>query len=72
MSEQSYTGAYVAAMEAATAQLEVLFEEAAQLRERLEKINSVIDALKPLFPEYEMDSELNSIRQSAELDLALV
>lgn len=74
MSEQPYTPAYVAAMEAATAQLDHLFEEAARLRERMEKINSVIDALKPLFPESEMNSELHPAYQpaAAEMDLALV
>jgi hypothetical protein len=48
MSNQSYTSTYRAAMEAAKVELDVLFEDARRLRNRMEQIDSVIIALKPL------------------------
>ena len=75
MEEQSYEIAYRAAMDAATAQLENLFEEAAQLRARMETINSLIDALKPLFADtdsQEPGSELNPTRQQVDATLGMV
>jgi hypothetical protein len=75
MEEQSYGIAYRAAMDAATAQLENLFEEAAQLRARMETINSLIDALKPLFADadsQEQGSELNPTKQQVDATLGMV
>ena len=48
MSDQAHTTAYVAAFDAANADLERLFEEATQLRNRMDQVNSAIEALKPL------------------------
>lgn len=48
MSHQAYAGTYRAAMEAATGELDNLFEEARRLRSRMEQIDSAITALKPL------------------------
>lgn len=80
MESQTYKAAYVAAVEAATAQLDGLFEEAAQLRSRMEQINAAIDALKPLFSEtdsassQQMGTEMNPANQqvTAGVDLVLV
>jgi len=65
-------------MDAATAQLEGLFEEAAQLRTRMETLNSVIDALKPLFAEsdsaasQETNPELNPTKQQVDATLMVL
>ena len=48
MNHQAYVGSYRAAMEAATAELDGLFDEARRLRNRMEEIDSAINALKPL------------------------
>jgi|GEM_PF-4599488 len=48
MNHQSYSDSYRTAMEAATAELDRLFEEAKRLRNRMEQIDSAINALKPL------------------------
>ena len=48
MNHQAYAGTYRAAMEAATVELDSLFEEAKRLRNRMEQIDSAINALKPL------------------------
>jgi len=48
MNHQAYAGTYRAAMEAATVELDGLFEEAKRLRNRMEQIDSAINALKPL------------------------
>lgn len=49
MNHESYAGSYFAAMQAATHELDGMFEEAGRLRARMEQINSAINALKPLF-----------------------
>ena len=77
MEEQAYGAAYKVAMDAATAQLESLFEEAAQLRTRMDTINALIDALKPLFAEsdsaaQELNPELNPTRQQVDASLGMV
>jgi hypothetical protein len=48
MNHQAYVGTYRAAMEAATGELDGLFEEAKRLRNRMEQIDSAISALKIL------------------------
>lgn len=48
MSNQSYTSSYRTAMEAAKVELDVLFEDAKRLRNRMEQVDSAINALKPL------------------------
>lgn len=48
MSHQAYSDSYRLAMEAATGELDRLFEEAKRLRNRMEQIDSAINALKPL------------------------
>jgi hypothetical protein len=48
MNHQTYAGTYRAAMETATEELGGLFEEARALRNRMEAIDLVIAALKPL------------------------
>lgn len=48
MNHQAYAGTYRAAMEAATGELDGLFEEAKRLRNRMEQIDSAISALKVL------------------------
>ena len=48
MSHQEYAETYRAAMDAATGELESLFEEAKRLRNRMEQIDSAISALKVL------------------------
>ena len=48
MNHQAYAGAYRAAMEAATGELDGLFEEAKRLRNRMEQIDTAIGALKVL------------------------
>lgn len=48
MNHQAYANTYRAAMETATVELDGLFEEAKRLRNRMEQIDSAINALKPL------------------------
>ncbi len=48
MNHQAYAGTYRSAMEAATVELDGLFEEVKRLRNRMEQIDSAINALKPL------------------------
>jgi len=48
MNHQANAGTYRAAMDAATVELDGLFEEAKRLRNRMEQIDSAINALKPL------------------------
>ena len=48
MNHQDYAGTYRAAMDAATGELDSLFEEAKRLRNRMEQIDSAISALKVL------------------------
>jgi hypothetical protein len=76
MREQDYSATYMAAMEAATAELDGLFEEAKRLRNRMEQIDSVINALKPVVaPESGsagMTPELNPTRQQIDAALGMV
>ena len=48
MTDQSYDVSYQAALDAATAELDRLFEETKRLRNRMEYIDEVISALKQL------------------------
>lgn len=48
MNDRSGEVSYRAAMDAATAELDALFEEAKRLRNRMEQIDEVISALKQL------------------------
>jgi hypothetical protein len=48
MNHQTYAETYRAAMDAATGELDGLFEEAKRLRNRMEQIDSAIIALKVL------------------------
>lgn len=48
MNDQSKNVSYQAAMDAATAELDGLFEEAKRLRNRMEQVDEVINALKQL------------------------
>jgi hypothetical protein len=48
MDHQAYAETYRAAMDAATGELDSLFEEAKRLRNRMEQIDSAIVALKVL------------------------
>ena len=48
MNHQAYAETYRAAMDAATGELDSLFEEAKRLRNRMEQIDSAIIALKVL------------------------
>jgi hypothetical protein len=48
MNNQSYTSTYRAAMEAAKVEMDILLEDARRLRNRMEQIDSVMVALKPL------------------------
>lgn len=58
MTDQSYQVVYQAAMDAATVELDGLFEEAKRLRNRMEQIDEAINALKQLLESSEPD--LNS------------
>jgi hypothetical protein len=64
MSNQSYTSTYRTAMEAAKVELDVLFEDAKRLRNRMEQIDTVINALKPLAGLGGEGSEYSSSAQS--------
>ncbi len=57
MNHQAYAGTYRSAMEAATVELDGLFEEVKRLRNRMEQIDSAINALKPLLAEGQSASE---------------
>ncbi len=48
MNQQAYVSSYRAAMDAATGELDGLFEEARRLRNRMEQIDSAISALRVL------------------------
>lgn len=74
MNHQSYAINYRAAMESATAELDGLFEEAKRLRNRMEQIDSAINALKPLLgvEQSEFNSELNPTKQQIDSAFDLV
>jgi hypothetical protein len=71
--KESYAANYAAAMNAATAELDSLFEQAKALRNRMEQIDTVITALKPLMPETESvyGHELNSNSLQQKMDAVL-
>jgi hypothetical protein len=73
--KENFAANYAAAMNAASAELDSLFEEAKILRNRMEQIDTVITALKPLMPEsesgYGHDSSQNSVRQRFDAALGL-
>ena len=71
--KETYAASYAAAMDAATAELDKLFEEARALRNRMEQIDTVITALKPLMPEAESGHghDLNSDSMRQKMDAAL-
>ncbi|HEY1579571.1 MAG TPA: hypothetical protein VGF82_21085 [Terracidiphilus sp.] len=73
--KDNYAVNYAAAMVAATAELDSLFEEARVLRNRMEQIDTVITALKPLMPEtesgYGHDLHSDSMKQRMDAALSL-
>jgi archaellum component FlaC len=76
--DKSYAVSYRAAMDAATTELDGLFEEVKLLRNRMEQIDSAINALKVLLPESdstnsnEISSELNQTKQQIDSAMGLV
>ena len=72
MNHQAYVGTYRAAMDAATGELDGLFEEAKRLRNRMEQIDSAISALKVLVGNGTEDSLAAARSQEANSDLAPV
>jgi hypothetical protein len=70
MKEQSHAITYLAALDAASAELNALFEEAKRLRNRMELIDSAIGALKPLVPT--TGSELNPTMEQVDSVLGMV
>lgn len=83
MNHQAYVGTYRAAMEAATGELDGLFEEAKRLRNRMEQIDSAISALKVLVgddfeaysasaPAHEMSSDPIPMKEQIDSALGLV
>ena len=81
MSNQSYTNTYRTAMEAAKVELDVLFEDAKRLRNRMEQVDSAINALKPLVGSSEgseaqssgaySDTAFNSVKQQIDSVLGM-
>jgi hypothetical protein len=69
MSNQAYTSTYRTAMEAAKVELDALFEDAKRLRNRMEQIDSVIVALKPLAGDSQ-DGGFTSTKQQIDAVLA--
>ena len=73
--KENYAANYAAAMAAATAELDSLFEEAKVLRNRMEQVDTVITALKPLMPEtesnYNHDLHADSMKQRMDSALSL-
>jgi hypothetical protein len=69
MKEQSHAVTYLAAMDAASAEFNALFEEARKLRNRMEQIDAAISALKPLVPG---SSPLNPTMEQVDSVLGLV
>jgi hypothetical protein len=79
MNHQANAVSYRAAMEAATEELDSLFEEAKRLRNRMEQIDSAITALKPLLASgievsyaQEMNTEAIPMKQQIDAALGLV
>ena len=61
MNDQSCEVSYRAAFDAATAELDELFEETRRLRNRMEQIDDVIGALKQLLEISELNPELVAV-----------
>ncbi len=78
MATQSNINAYVAAVDAATAELDGLYAQAAELQDRMDQINSAIEALRPLLSESDsstleqVSSELNPTRQQVDTTLGML
>ena len=72
MNHQAYVGTYRAAMEAATVELDSLFEEARRLRNRMEEIDSAINALKPLMGFSAEEQPATPTKQQMDAALGLV
>jgi prefoldin subunit 5 len=78
MATQSNINAYVAAVDAATAELDGLYAQAAELQDRMDQINSAIEALRPLLSQSDsstleqMGSELNPTRQQVDTTLGML
>ena len=82
MNHQAYVATYRAAMDAATGELDGLFEEAKRLRNRMEQIDSAISALKFLVGNdeassaaamvHEMSSDPVPMKQQIDSALGLV
>jgi len=72
MNDQPYDVSYRAAMDAATAELDKLFEEAKRLQNRREQIDEVVSALKLLLEPTEHDaSKSNWTRQQFDSTLGI-
>ncbi|MGA8742296.1 MAG: hypothetical protein WB561_14015 [Terracidiphilus sp.] len=67
MNHQAYASTYRSAMDAATVELDGLFEEVKRLRNRMEQIDSAINALKPLLAEGQTASEAQSAAAYSEI-----
>jgi hypothetical protein len=72
MNHQAYVSTYRAAMDAATGELDGLFEEAKRLRNRMEQIDSAISALRVLVGNGTEDSLASARAQETNSDLAPV
>ena len=78
MATQSNINAYVAAVDAATAELDGLYAQAAELQNRMDQINSAIEALRPLLSGSDsstweqVDSELNPTKQQVDTTLGML
>lgn len=72
MADQSYQVVYQAAMDAATVELDGLFEEAKRLRNRMEQIDEAINALKQLLESSEPDTNSYSNQFDSTVEIAAV
>ena len=73
-----YASTYRTAMEAANVELEGLFEDAKRLRNRIEQVDTAINALKPLAglggessSTYSQDAGFNSVKQQIDAVLGV-
>lgn len=72
MNEQSFDVSYRAAMDAATAEQNKLFEEAKRLRNRMDQVNEALSALRLLLDPSESDaSTSNWARQQFDSTLSV-
>jgi len=69
MNHQEYANTYRAAMDAATDELDGLFEEAKRLRNRMEQIDSAISALRVLVGNGTDDSLAGAHAEESDADV---